>query len=152
MSGKWQDWEIEILRTMWGPSYSASEIAAVLDIERLKRGGFPKTSNAVIGKAHRLGLPRQPSPMSENGEAWTPKGRQLHRGKPKPTIAVLPVPKAQRSTDPSSYVEDSKGFPCRWPIGDPRDKDFHFCSATSAVGKPYCPEHCAVAYIHKKAA
>ena len=27
---------------------------------------------------------------------------------------------------------------CQWPIGDPQEKDFHFCEADTVAGKPYC--------------
>jgi len=30
---------------------------------------------------------------------------------------------------------------CRWPIGDPRHADFHYCGAQQVLGKPYCKEH-----------
>lgn len=30
---------------------------------------------------------------------------------------------------------------CRWPIGDPRHADFHFCAAPQAAGRPYCSAH-----------
>jgi GcrA cell cycle regulator len=36
---------------------------------------------------------------------------------------------------------------CLWPIGDPGDRDFHFCGAQAVPGKPYCAEHAARAYI-----
>ncbi len=39
---------------------------------------------------------------------------------------------------------------CQWPIGDPQEKDFQFCDAGTAVGKPYCQQHCDVAYIDEK--
>ena len=39
---------------------------------------------------------------------------------------------------------------CQWPIGDPQEKDFHFCDASTAAGKPYCHQHCEVAYIDEK--
>ena len=39
---------------------------------------------------------------------------------------------------------------CQWPIGDPQDKDFRFCEANTAVGKPYCKTHCDIAYIDEK--
>ena len=35
---------------------------------------------------------------------------------------------------------------CRWPIGDPDSDDFRFCGEKCFVGKPYCFEHCKVAY------
>ncbi len=39
---------------------------------------------------------------------------------------------------------------CQWPIGDPQEKDFHFCEASTVAGKPYCQSHCDVAYIDEK--
>ena len=38
----------------------------------------------------------------------------------------------------------------QWPVGDPQEKDFHFCDVSTAVGKPYCQQHCEVAYIDEK--
>jgi len=35
---------------------------------------------------------------------------------------------------------------CRWPGGDPRHRDFHFCGA-SVVAGPYCESHRAMAYM-----
>ena len=39
---------------------------------------------------------------------------------------------------------------CQWPIGDPQEKEFHFCEALTVQGKPYCKEHCDVAYIDER--
>ena len=39
---------------------------------------------------------------------------------------------------------------CQWPIGDPQEKDFHFCDTTNVVGKPYCQQHCELAYIDER--
>lgn len=37
---------------------------------------------------------------------------------------------------------------CRWPIGEPGTASFRFCASTEVVPeKPYCSEHCALAYI-----
>ena len=30
---------------------------------------------------------------------------------------------------------------CRWPIGDPQHKDFHFCGRQQVSGRPYCEFH-----------
>ena len=52
------------------------------------------------------------------------------------------------------YIEQNKVAhtfsSCQWPIGDPQEKDFRFCEASTVVGKPYCQEHCDVAYIDEK--
>ncbi|MGQ3099595.1 MAG: GcrA cell cycle regulator [Alphaproteobacteria bacterium HGW-Alphaproteobacteria-17] len=50
----WTDERIESLRTMWEKGLTASQIADEL-------GGVSR--NAVIGKAHRLGLKSRPSPV-----------------------------------------------------------------------------------------
>jgi GcrA cell cycle regulator len=42
------------------------------------------------------------------------------------------------------------GPSCSWPIGHPGEKHFHFCGARPLGGKPYCPEHAALAYIPPK--
>ena len=39
---------------------------------------------------------------------------------------------------------------CQWPIGDPQEKDFHFCEADTSTGKPYCKDHCDTAYIDER--
>jgi GcrA cell cycle regulator len=36
---------------------------------------------------------------------------------------------------------------CRWPIGEPRKPGFRFCCAPAVLGKPYCTEHAARAYV-----
>lgn len=41
---------------------------------------------------------------------------------------------------------DLKENNCRWPIGDPKDKDFHFCGRRTGDGKTYCQNHHKQAY------
>lgn len=36
---------------------------------------------------------------------------------------------------------------CRWPIGDPKDENFHFCGKKVRLGQTYCEEHAALAYV-----
>ncbi|MCC2980257.1 GcrA family cell cycle regulator, partial [Sphingomonas sp. IC4-52] len=50
----WTEERIETLRKMWEGGQTASQIAEAL-------GGVSR--NAVIGKAHRLGLQSRPSPV-----------------------------------------------------------------------------------------
>jgi GcrA cell cycle regulator len=38
---------------------------------------------------------------------------------------------------------------CQWPIGNPGDPDFRSCGAEVKGGKPYCEDHCALAYRGK---
>ena len=36
---------------------------------------------------------------------------------------------------------------CEWPVGHPDESDFHFCGKDRFEDKPYCLDHCAVAYV-----
>ncbi|MBO0766213.1 MAG: hypothetical protein J2P50_16720 [Hyphomicrobiaceae bacterium] len=35
---------------------------------------------------------------------------------------------------------------CRWPIGEPRHPDFHFCGQRRIEGRPYCELHWSMAF------
>lgn len=76
----WTDERIEKLTKMWEGGSTASQIADEL-------GGVSR--NAVIGKAHRLGLKARPSPVKANEKpartAPAPK-------KPKPEVTAAPEP------------------------------------------------------------
>lgn len=56
---------------------------------------------------------------------------------------ILRVPR------PYPLAAAADGPACKWPIGDPGDSDFHFCGSPSVASRPYCPDHCAIAYIRK---
>lgn len=83
----WTDERIEQLRTMWTKGMTASQIAEEL-------GGVSR--NAVIGKAHRLGLQSRPSPVKANdGEVAPARKPAAPRAKPAPAApAVAPAAKA----------------------------------------------------------
>ncbi|MCB9958576.1 MAG: global cell cycle regulator GcrA-like protein [Rhodospirillaceae bacterium] len=110
----WTDERIARLSELWGTGKSASEIAEIL-------GGV--TRNAVIGKAHRLGLSGRPSPIK--------------RREAPPAPVVEPT-----GTTILSLTERM----CRWPIGDPRNPGFRFCGRSILPGHSYCAEHAAQAY------
>ena len=38
---------------------------------------------------------------------------------------------------------------CRWPIGHPGEPSFRFCCKKAEPGRPYCVEHCSMAYRPK---
>jgi GcrA cell cycle regulator len=75
----WTDERIDRLRTMWENGLTASQIAEEL-------GGVSR--NAVIGKAHRLGLKSRPSPVKANDSDT--KSAPKPRAKPieKPSAAA----------------------------------------------------------------
>jgi GcrA cell cycle regulator len=82
MQMSWTDERIDKLRTMWEGGATASQIADEL-------GGVSR--NAVIGKAHRLGLKARPSPVKPNE---------------KPSRPAVPPKKAQADDTPPFAVDE----------------------------------------------
>jgi GcrA cell cycle regulator len=71
----WTEERIERLKKMWHDGATASQIADEL-------GGVSR--NAVIGKAHRLGLEQRPSPVKA--------GEEKEARKPAPVAVAAPTP------------------------------------------------------------
>lgn len=84
----WTDERIDQLRSMWEKGLTASQIADEL-------GGVSR--NAVIGKAHRLGLKSRPSPVKATEKAAKP-------AKPAPAPKAPPPPAAPRASAPPPPV------------------------------------------------
>jgi GcrA cell cycle regulator len=80
----WTEERIERLKKMWQDGSTASQIADEL-------GGVSR--NAVIGKAHRLGLEARPSPVRP-GEEKEHRAPAAAAPAPKPAPAERPAPKA----------------------------------------------------------
>jgi len=127
----WTPERIEKLQKLWEQGLSASQIADDL--------GEGVSRNAVIGKAHRLGLKVRPSPVKT--EAAPKKAPAAPTAAPTPRKPKAPPAKSARVT-----LLDLNDRVCKWPHGHPSDDDFHFCGKPVQPGFPYCGEHCAVAY------
>ena len=67
----WTEERIERLKKMWHDGATASQIADEL-------GGVSR--NAVIGKAHRLGLEQRPSPVRPGEEKEAKKRSHVSKG------------------------------------------------------------------------
>ncbi len=78
----WTDERIDTLKTMWEAGQTASQIAEAL-------GGVSR--NAVIGKAHRLGLQSRPSPVKPNEPVAAPAVVPAEP-EPAPVVAAPPPP------------------------------------------------------------
>ncbi len=89
----WTDERIEKLTKMWEGGSTASQIAEDL-------GGVSR--NAVIGKAHRLGLKARPSPVKPNEkEEAAPAPKAAKAPEPAPRPVSRPAAPAPRAAAPS---------------------------------------------------
>lgn len=131
----WTDERVTELSRLWETGYSASAIGKMLGVSK----------NAVVGKAHRMRLEARPSPIRRDQHIRmrrrVPMPVRLSELRPAP--AAVPAAPAPRL----AAHREGKGPNCLWPHGDPGEVDFHFCGAPAVEGKPYCPQHCARAYI-----
>src|SRR6476659_9917200 len=100
----WTEERIERLKKMWHDGATASQIADEL-------GGVSR--NAVIGKAHRLGLEQRPSPVKPGEEKESKKPAAAAAPKPaapkaeaaKPAPAAAPQASAPAANPPRSAPE-----------------------------------------------
>jgi GcrA cell cycle regulator len=84
----WTDERIATLKKMWEGGATASEIAAEL-------GGVSR--NAVIGKAHRLGLKARPSPVKANEKKKTAAAAPATKKPAAPAAPRAPAEPAERA-------------------------------------------------------
>ena len=151
----WTEERIALLTKLWSDGLTASQIASQL--------GDNTTRNAVIGKAHRLGLSGRPSPVRTPRD---PGVKPVRQARPKPLVGHqrLPVmgkpkPNLIRKAEPAARPQSLEVVPgpgvtllkvtdkmCKWPIGHPGDDGFRFCGNESRDGSPYCEGHAQMAY------
>jgi len=89
----WTEERIERLKKMWADGATASQIADEL-------GGVSR--NAVIGKAHRLGLEQRPSPVKPGDEKKAAPAAAAPKAAPK---AETPAPRPAAAAAPQRSTE-----------------------------------------------
>jgi GcrA cell cycle regulator len=120
----WTPERIAEVTRLWDEGLTTAEIGKIVGVSK----------NAVVGKAHRLGLPARPSPILRNGGG----GKSVATPRP---VAKVPVKPARQ------IVLSTSGACCKWPFGHPGESGFHFCGSAALLNKPYCPEHYQMAYL-----
>ncbi|MGP1354693.1 MAG: GcrA family cell cycle regulator [Parasphingopyxis sp.] len=111
----WTDERIDELKKMWEKGMTASQIAE-------KLGGVSR--NAVIGKAHRLGLKSRPSPVKAKSKAKkkpatkkaAPKAKAATKAKAKPAPQA-PAPAAKPAEAPQQKAAPAPSGPQYRSIG-----------------------------------
>ena len=151
----WTEKMVEDLKIMWKQGLTTGEIG--------KRLGVSK--NSIVGKVHRLQLDARPSPIKKKEEEPqvteeiqvkdTPaknktdkKVSEPESKAPEKTAPIIaPVAAVEKKNNGYVRLTDLDNHTCRWPIGDPKDENFHFCGKKVRIGQTYCEEHAALAYV-----
>jgi GcrA cell cycle regulator len=154
----WTPARIDQLKQLWSEGKSASQIASIM-------GGT--TRNAVIGKVHRLGLGGRktvatarrvkpaPAPASIGApRPAAPSAAQVRKRltpsgfAPAEPIEPMPEPEPLELGDGSgATILTLTDRMCKWPIGDPRSPEFHFCGRPVGASSSYCAYHMRMAYL-----
>ena len=121
----WTEERLAQLRKLWDEGLSISQIGDLLGVSR----------NAIAGKAHRMGLPKRPSPISKTAK----ETKKPAKPKPADEPEILPLRLELRKL---KWARSK----CCWPSGDPKLSGFTFCGDAVVPGKPYCLKHCEEAY------
>ena len=139
----WNDDNVSRLKELWDQGLPTAQIGKLL--------GF--TKNAVVGKAHRIGLERRPSPIRR-----TPVKPDRRKAR-SPVMPKLNFEKSENTekdniTSFSAFQPKIKNIfgtnkkrGCEWPEGHPDEPEFSFCNKERFDDKPYCLDHCAIAYV-----
>ena len=139
----WDDNNVSKLRELWDQGLPTAQIGKLL--------GY--TKNAVVGKAHRIGLERRPSPIRrttvkpDRKKARSPIMPKLNFEVKKDEVKENPVHQQTFQPLVKNLFTKSVKRGCEWPEGHPDESDFKFCGKERFEDKPYCIDHCAVAYV-----
>ena len=139
----WNEANVARLKELWDQGLPTAQIGKLL--------GF--TKNAVVGKAHRIGLERRPSPIRRTA---------VKPDRKKARSPVMPKLNFENNNIlETKYVSQNISFQpsiknvfssapkrgCEWPVGHPDEPEFHFCNEERFEEKPYCLNHCSIAYV-----
>lgn len=124
----WTDERIDTLKAMWEKGLTASQIAESL-------GGVSR--NAVIGKAHRLGLQSRPSPVKSNDAEAKAKAKAAAPATPvASTVPDAAPPVAARTAPKAVAAPARKAAPAAPATPQPTQAPL----AQTAAPEPFHPE------------
>ena len=139
----WNEDNVARLKELWDQGLPTAQIGKLL--------GF--TKNAVVGKAHRIGLERRPSPIRRTAvkpdrkKARSPISPKLNFENKVDDHKEVNLTKTTFQPAIKNLLVANSKRGCEWPAGHPDESDFHFCGKERFEDKPYCLKHCAVAYV-----
>lgn len=129
-NARWPAEEEAYLRSHWLQKHlSANQIAKML------RKAFPDSERkftrlSIIGKAHRLRLPR--------------------KGNVKKLTVIESGPTCTIHEESPELPDGAEPWMCRWRTDEPGKYGLHICAKTAQPGRPLCAEHNTAAYLRRK--
>jgi GcrA cell cycle regulator len=152
-SGRWTDELVQKLKDLW-PTQSAEMIRETL----LRNHGAAFSRNAVIGKAHRLGLDKKTAPPPTETKARpkaSPDRKATRRATPPRAESEAPkvspiefIPRVVDVQTRQLTFQQLNDSICKYECtSNDNPSLYRFCGRPTHPGKPYCLAHCRIAYI-----
>lgn len=164
----WTDEMVEDLKKMWKEGMTTGEIGKKLGVSknsivgkvhRLGLSGRPSPikkkdeADSAASQSQASVKEKKPAPAKKPA-ASEKKTENQAAAKPAKTEKAPEKENKKKEAEQETYkrpekvtVADLDNHTCRWPIGDPKDENFHFCGKRVKLGQTYCEEHSAVAYV-----
>lgn len=128
----WDDQSVELLRKYWAEGLSASQIGARIFMTR----------NAVIGKAHRIGLPLRGNAVANRNRSIAATSRRKRK-----VVTVAPPP-VDGDVGRVAFA-DLEAHHCRFIPRESSDPT-PFCGHRTVPGLAYCAHHAQRCYAPPK--
>ena len=136
-------------------------VALYLKLSRPRPPSAPSAPRPRVASRPRVVVAPSPAPPSPSHAPPIPPAPRPPSPLPPPASPAasspFPAPRATRAPtfakEPSSiellfrsFESTGAGGGCKWPIGDPRDENFHFCGGPRADFR-YCVAHKAMGIV-----
>lgn len=143
--------EYKIVKRLYGQKATMSAIGDAIG----------KSRSAAAGIIGRLRAKNDPAfaPYLKRGFVVNASLSGIQPKKAYTAVNVQAVNKAKDTAPPKHrfrlrLIENSQAVTinelqphhCLYPSGDPRLSDFRYCGCTKLEGRPYCAEHCQIAF------
>ena len=168
----WTEQMVEDLKKMWDEGLTTGEIGKRLGVSKNSIVGkvhrlqlvarpSPIKKKDETEEAAPAAPAKAPKTVKTEAPA-TKESKPAVKAKEEPEMPAASQPKAHQERIETIrnyvHVEHPKGkhktsltdldnHTCRWPVGDPKDENFHFCGRKIKIGQTYCEEHAAIAYV-----
>lgn len=151
-----------------GLSGRPSPIKKKSDTEEAKPVAKPAAKKAALAKEAKPAK-QQPAEVQAQKTEPKPAAKPVQAPAPEPKPAVIKaspqktavdsdeedialaksitMPEPEKNKKEFLSLTDLDNHTCRWPVGDPKDDNFHFCGKKVRLGQTYCEEHAAIAYV-----
>jgi len=165
----WTDEMVEDLKRMWKEGLTTGEIGKRLNVSKnsivgkVHRLGLSGRPSPIKKKGDEVSTPKTPKAktiktkpvekkVSTHIEEVAVIAKPIETEIEKTPTSFQPIttPKCSHSNtnhNKNLSLTELDNHTCRWPIGEPKDVNFHFCGKKVRLGQTYCEEHAAIAYV-----